>query len=459
MPHANRVPPAVTVLPREVQRSRWGNLPVLFGIAISLLLSWLVWMSLQQMLMAGFQDGARAKMAEYGANVALAGQNPQADWPLERLFPDADRGWVVVYVFDGLHRHIYPKIAPQDQALLLQGPHLHSVVSRGGESWDLVAIPAGHVPLWPVFGVLASGLLAVGYLAHRQRSMAWEIERRHAAEQERTILIQRMAEVSRLESLGTLAGGVAHEINTPAQYIGDNLLFIQGWLPRLLDVVKSARDAGVNGQWDEVRDKANALKFDFAVRELPAAAQQAIDGIGRIASIVQAIKEFSFPSAKTPHPFDLNHSIENACMVTRNRWKYVAEIRFDPDPSLPPLEAVEGEINQVLVNLIVNAADAIAELDQKVLGHIDISTALDGEMIQLTVADSGIGISPEHHSRLFELFFTTKAPGKGTGQGLAITRAIILRHGGSIDFTSTAGQGACFIVRLPVHAIAEDEVS
>ena len=286
-----------------------------------------------------------------------------------------------------------------------------------------------------------------------------DITLRHEAEQERTAMIQRMSEASRLESLGTLAGGVAHEINTPAQYIGDNLQFIKGWLPRLLDLAKEARAASVSNDWEPVREKAMALKFDFAARELPAATDQALDGIGRITSIVQAIKEFSFPSAKTSQLFDFNRIVSNACTVTRNQWKYVAEVKLDLDPHLPQINAIEGEINQILVNLIVNAADAIAELGQVTLGRIDVRTRRDGDFVELVVADTGTGISEENQGRLFELFFTTKAPGKGTGQGLAITKSIVLRHGGTITVDSVPGQGTSFHVRLPIAAAQMDGAS
>ncbi|MGE5503809.1 MAG: bacteriohemerythrin [Actinomycetota bacterium] len=277
-----------------------------------------------------------------------------------------------------------------------------------------------------------------------------DITQRRAAERERAAMIARMAEVGRLESLGVLAGGVAHEINTPAQFIGDNLEFIKDWLPKLLAVVKDAGTAAETGDWQPVAERAGAIRYDFAARELPAAAEQSLAGIARISSIVQAIREFSYPSGKTPQPFDLNRAIQTAGIVTRNQWKYVAELVLDPEPNLPHVVGIEGEINQVLVNMILNAAQAIEEKNAGELGRIDIATRLSGDFVELSVADTGAGILPEHLDKLFDLFFTTKPPGKGTGQGLALSKAIILRHGGTITVASEPGKGACFRVRLPL---------
>jgi len=285
-----------------------------------------------------------------------------------------------------------------------------------------------------------------------------DITQRRAAEDERAKMIGRMSEASRLESLGTLAGGVAHEINTPAQYIGDNLSFIRDWLQRLLDVVKACREATTSGEWGPVAERVATIRYDFAARELPAAADQALDGISRISAIVQAIKAFSYPSGNDPQPFDLNRAIEIAATVTRSQWKHVAELNLDLAPELPQLNAVEGEINQVLVNLIVNAAQAIGEKGASEMGRIDVQTrAFDG-MIEFSVTDSGVGIPEENLDRLFELFFTTKPPGQGTGQGLAITHAIIHRHQGTVMVESEPGAGACFRIRLPV-AVTPVEVA
>lgn len=282
-----------------------------------------------------------------------------------------------------------------------------------------------------------------------------DITQRHLAEHERAAMIARMAEASRLESLGTLAGGVAHEINTPAQFIGDNLAFIKDWQPRLLALAGAARQAADDGDWSEVARQAKSMKYDQAARELPLAADEGLAGIARISTIVQAIKEFSYPSSREAQPFDLNRAVTMAGTVTRNQWKYVAELNLDLAPDLPLLTGIEGEINQILVNLILNAAQAIEEKGGGTLGRIDIRTRPVDGAIELAVTDTGTGITAENRGRLFELFFTTKAPGKGTGQGLAITRAIVLRHGGEITVESEPGAGASFRIRLPAPKLFE----
>lgn len=217
----------------------------------------------------------------------------------------------------------------------------------------------------------------------------------------------------------------AYEDRTPVQYVGDNIVFMKEGIASLLDL-------------------------DFLEAELPAAATQALDGTGHIAKIVQAIKAFSYPSSKSAHPIDLNHMIDVVSMVTRNQWKYVAQMECDLAPDLPKVLAVGGEINQVLVNLVVNAAQAIAEKGDLSPGRITVRTRNLGQEVELTVADTGSGIPPGNLKQVFEMFFTTKAPGKGTGQGLAISRAIIHRHGGQISVESEPGSGACFHIRLPL---------
>lgn len=275
-----------------------------------------------------------------------------------------------------------------------------------------------------------------------------DITARKVAEEERAAMIERIAESDRFEALGTLAGGIAHEINTPVQYVGDNITFMKEGIASLLDLARAVETA--QGDWQATAAKAKSLDLDFMEVELPAAASQALDGTGHIAKIVQAIKEFSYPSSKSAHPIDLNHMIDVVATVTRNQWKYVAHMEYDLDPNLPKVLAVEGEINQVLVNLVVNAAQAVAEKGDLSPGRITVRTRNLGQEVELTVADTGSGISPGNLKQVFEMFFTTKAPGKGTGQGLAISRAIIHRHGGQISVESEPGSGACFHIRLPL---------
>jgi two-component system NtrC family sensor kinase len=280
-----------------------------------------------------------------------------------------------------------------------------------------------------------------------------DVTRRKGVEDERAQMIARIAEADRLQALGTMAGGIAHEINTPMQYVGDNIVFMKHGMQSLLELGRIARSA-LADEHDlaEVGRMAGALDLEFLQAELPLAAEQALDGTARIAKIVQAIREFSYPSSQMSQTVDMNHLAAMVSTVTRNQWKYVAELHLDLDPNLPRINAVEGEINQVLVNLLVNAAQAIEEQKRPELGSIKIITRNLGKEIELVVADNGPGIPPEIRKQVFDLFFTTKPPGKGTGQGLAITRSIILRHRGEISVTSPPEGGTRFCVRLPVEA-------
>lgn len=303
---------------------------------------------------------------------------------------------------------------------------------------------------------LAGGIISVvsilgtiGLAVLRQRLM--EEQRRRAADLEHARLRERMEEANRLESLGTLAGGIAHEINTPAQYVGDNLTFLEGCVPDLLKVAEAAQRECTPERCPEVTATLAAANLDFLREEVPGAINQGLEGVRRIAKIVQAVKEFCYPSSREPQPCGLGHLIESAATVTRNAWKYCSELTLELDTEAPPVMAIEGEINQMLVNLIVNAAQAIDEKKSPTPGSIVISTKTLGDSVAFSVRDDGIGIPADRHKRIFELFYTTKPPGQGTGQGLAITAAIVRRHGGTVTVESEPDKGACFTVTLPIN--------
>lgn len=278
-----------------------------------------------------------------------------------------------------------------------------------------------------------------------------DISARRASEQEHMRLRERMEEASRLESLGTLAGGIAHEINTPAQYVGDNLGFLDDCVPALIALAEAARRRCAAAACTELQAELAATDLDFLAKEVPEAIAQGLEGVRRIAKIVQAVKEFCYPSSRDPQPCALSHMIESAVTVTRNAWKYSSEMVLELDPALPQVHAIEGEINQVLINLIINAAQSIEE-KKAGPGRITIRTWHGDDAVMFSVADSGVGIPADRHKRIFELFYTTKPPGQGTGQGLAISSAIIRRHGGTIAVASQPGAGACFTVTLPLRA-------
>ena len=193
--------------------------------------------------------------------------------------------------------------------------------------------------------------------------------------------------------------------------------------------------------------------LDHHREEVPKALEALLEGIGRVARIVRAMKEFSHPGPIERMPVDLNHGIESTILVASHEWKYVAEISTDLDPDLPPVPCLAGELNQVILNLIVNAAHAISEVEKApgAKGAIRISTRKDGEFAEIRVSDTGCGIPEAIQSRVFDPFFTTKPVGKGTGQGLALAYAVIVKkHKGTIRVESQPGRGTTFVIRLPL---------
>ena len=258
---------------------------------------------------------------------------------------------------------------------------------------------------------------------------------------------------SRLASVGQLAAGIAHEINTPVQYVGDNLHFIQGAVTKLAAVVDAARVGGPA----EVEAAAAKVKLPYLLRELPVAVTESLDGVAQIGRIVLSMKEFSHPGTSTKALADLNQAIENTLTVSRNAWKHVAELDKDLAPDLPPVLCFLGELNQVFLNLVVNAAHAIEASGKPLPGRLSIRTARVGDEVEIRVEDNGTGIPDAIRDRIFDPFFTTKEVGKGTGQGLAICRDVVVtKHGGRIIVDGRPGEGATFTLRLPVGGERDD---
>ncbi len=279
---------------------------------------------------------------------------------------------------------------------------------------------------------------------------------------ERKQLQCELAQAQKLESVGQLAAGIAHEINTPTQYVGDNTRFLKeafGDINAVLNVfeklLQAAKDSTVDERLvAEVEATLQQADVEYLTEEIPQAIDQSLDGVDRVAKIVRAMKEFSHPGTVEKSPINLAEAIETTITVAHNEWKYVAEMVTRFDPELPQVSCLPGELNQVILNLIVNAAHAIGDAlgdDGTQKGTITVGTRRDGEWAEIFVRDTGTGIPDDVRARIFDPFFTTKGVGKGTGQGLAIARSVVVdKHGGAIDCETEPGEGTIFIIRLPI---------
>ncbi len=261
-----------------------------------------------------------------------------------------------------------------------------------------------------------------------------------------------LATSGRMESIGQLAAGVAHEINTPVQFVSDNTDFLTATFQDLIDVAKALADLANHQDRDEVTRLLQEADLDFLVEEVPLALAQSREGLLRVAEIVRALKDFSYPGDEIGDT-DVNRIIESTAAVCRNEWKYVAELDLDLDAELPPVQCSEGRLKQVILNMIVNAAHAIEDANgsEADKGRITVGTRRVGDQVEITVGDDGAGMNPHVRQRIFDQFFTTKAVGRGTGQGLSLAWDVIQSHNGSIDVDSTEGEGSTFLIRLPLE--------
>lgn len=281
---------------------------------------------------------------------------------------------------------------------------------------------------------------------------------------EKSQLEMGLRQAQKLESIGQLAAGIAHEINTPMQFVKDNIEFLSDSLDALFKLLavydRNLSEKTPDRPWQErvaeIQAQLEATRYDEMCREIPQAIFESLEGIHRVIDIVRAMKDFTRLGNNDKEDVDLNAAVQSSITITRNRWKSAAEMQIDLDPYMPPIYCVQAELSQVLLNLIVNAADAIVEHTEAApgaVGTITVRTRYQPGLAQLEVADTGCGIPEDLCSRIFDPFFTTKEVGKGTGQGLTICYNIVVQKlGGTIEVESVVGQGTTFKVSIPIQA-------
>jgi len=265
-----------------------------------------------------------------------------------------------------------------------------------------------------------------------------------------------------LESVGQLASGIAHEINTPIQFINSNISFIQESFDEVNEYIKVTKDFldkfsekfNKNDEFGSLAEKIEDFDWEYLEEEIPRSIEQSREGLHRVSSIVQAMKAFSHPGGESKVESDINRIILTTVTISRNEWKYVSVVETSLDENIYPVWCNVDSVSQVILNIIINAAHAIESklgrnpVGQK--GNIEISTTQKEGFVEIRISDTGTGIPDKIKNRIFDPFFTTKDVGKGTGQGLAISHDIICaKHHGRIEVKSEEGVGTTFIIELP----------
>ncbi len=292
---------------------------------------------------------------------------------------------------------------------------------------------------------------------------------KHMAERNRSMEVE-LRQAHKLEAVGQLAAGIAHEINTPTQFISDNLNFLKDVMADVNDLVAlyseladtAAAHPDQQSSVEQISNFREEIDYENTIADTLSAIQQSLEGTERISSIVKSMKEFSHPGGTEKESVDINKAIQSTINVARNEWRYIAEMVADLSPNLPLLPCYPGEINQTILNLIVNAAHAIDEKTQQdgstEKGTITVSSRMDMGNIVVAISDTGCGIPAENIDKIYNQFFTTKAAGKGTGQGLAMAYACITeRHRGKLDVDSTVGVGTTFTLTFDIGPDMADD--
>ncbi|MEO7730909.1 MAG: ATP-binding protein [Kofleriaceae bacterium] len=340
------------------------------------------------------------------------------------------------------------RLGPRESLLILKKPF---------ETVEVVQCAHALTAKWELAGQIRAH---VDQLEATVASRTEQLQAANAILAEHIQLRERMENELRLsqklEAVGQLAAGVAHEINTPIQYVADNLGFLRDGVVALSTMGAAMVAAAAAGRQpataalvDELTRLAGEADLEYLAREIPQALNSVDDGVARIARIVQAMKELAHPGPREATAVDLGRALQNALDITAATYRYVADVELDL-AAIPPVVCFGSELNQVFLNLIVNAAHAMEDRPTG-RGVLGVRTRVEGELAMIAISDTGGGIPEANRDRIFDAFFTTKEVGRGTGQGLAISRSIVVdRHGGTLTFDSTLGAGTTFFVRIPI---------
>ncbi len=361
----------------------------------------------------------------------------------------SDRSWT----------DVLDRLGRSDNLLILKKPfdtiEVNQMAHALSEKWALHQANLAHVgKLTETVAARTAALEAANAQLKREHMERQKIE-----------LELRLAQ--KLEAVGQLAAGIAHEVNTPIQYVSDSVQFLQnafgdltGLVNRYKTMLRTIAEqhalAALQADIDEAETTAD---LDYLQDQIPKAFGRVFEGTHRVTTIVRAMKEFAHSDARQMSPADINRALHSTLTVASNEYKYVADIQLDL-AELPPVLCNIGDLNQVFLNLIVNAAHAIEDVvgDTGARGHIGVRTKQEDDQIVIDISDDGTGIPIEVQPRIFDPFFTTKEVGRGSGQGLAIARTIVTeKHGGTMTFDTAPGRGTTFHIRLPIERALQAE--
>jgi two-component system NtrC family sensor kinase len=307
------------------------------------------------------------------------------------------------------------------------------------------------------FAVLEQNIALERVVSEKTREL---VAQRHELQEALSSLKKAQSELmqaQKLESVGRLASGIAHEINTPIQFVNDSIHFVRDAFHDVAALVEKYRRLRACAQADpamlaDLDQAEQSAEIDYLMENIPKALDRSVEGLGRVATLVRSMKEFAHPDQRQKAPADLNRALATTLIIARNEYKYVAEVESDYG-ELPLVPCHVGELNQVFLNIIVNAAHAIesATKGTERQGRIRLETRHEGASVRISISDTGTGIPREIQDQIFDPFFTTKEVGKGTGQGLSIARSVVVdKHGGTLSFDSELGRGSTFHIRLPL---------